>query len=248
MLRSTAQFELRSDAFKMTVNVRRPTPSRTETLGPWLHTLGFITWLAAITNSGLVYLYRPHPDHACDPLASNPLVGVARQAMNATANALNSTMLAPEKATFSPREAAYATSNIHLASSHEGTYSALRATMFSALLVALASEHGYLVARTAVRHVIERLLWRGTEEEIALRRGEERLKVGYMEGMGLEIPKVRRLALFVATLSRSTHVHSCRRRIRPTLSCDGRWRGRLAMRAIHSGRGKTPAWQRSDGW
>ncbi|KAJ7811213.1 calcium-activated chloride channel-domain-containing protein [Mycena olivaceomarginata] len=48
-------FELRSDAFKITVHNRRPIPSRTDTIGPWLDTLSFLTWLAAVTNSALNY-------------------------------------------------------------------------------------------------------------------------------------------------------------------------------------------------
>jgi hypothetical protein len=50
--------ELRSDAFKMTHHNRRPIPTRTDTIGPWLNTLSFLTWLAALTNSALVYLFR----------------------------------------------------------------------------------------------------------------------------------------------------------------------------------------------
>jgi anoctamin-10 len=51
--------ELRSDAFKMTVHHRRPVPTRTDTIGPWLDALSFLTWLGALTNSALVYLFRP---------------------------------------------------------------------------------------------------------------------------------------------------------------------------------------------
>ncbi|KAK7031753.1 calcium-activated chloride channel-domain-containing protein [Favolaschia claudopus] len=51
-------FELRSDAFKITVHVRRPIPVRTDTIGPWLDTLTFLTWLAAVINSALVYLFN----------------------------------------------------------------------------------------------------------------------------------------------------------------------------------------------
>ncbi|KAI0358315.1 DUF590-domain-containing protein [Trametes cingulata] len=61
--------ELRSDAFKITVHVRRPIPTRTDTIGPWLDTLTFLTWLGALTNSALVYLFRPR-DH-CKPLGTS---------------------------------------------------------------------------------------------------------------------------------------------------------------------------------
>ncbi|KAG2153495.1 calcium-activated chloride channel-domain-containing protein [Suillus bovinus] len=53
--------EARSDAFKITVHTRRPTPVRTDTIGPWLESLSLLTWLSALTNSALVYLFRP-PD------------------------------------------------------------------------------------------------------------------------------------------------------------------------------------------
>ena len=51
--------EMRSDAFKIAVHTRRPIPARTDTIGPWLDTLTFLTWLAALTNSALVSLFRP---------------------------------------------------------------------------------------------------------------------------------------------------------------------------------------------
>ena len=51
--------ELRSDAFKIAVHARRPIPARTDTIGPWLDSLTFLTWMAALTNSVLVYLFRP---------------------------------------------------------------------------------------------------------------------------------------------------------------------------------------------
>ncbi|KZP13192.1 DUF590-domain-containing protein, partial [Athelia psychrophila] len=50
-------FELRSDAFKVTNLTRRPIPLRTDTIGPWLDSLTFITWFAAVSNAALVYLY-----------------------------------------------------------------------------------------------------------------------------------------------------------------------------------------------
>ncbi|KAG6899042.1 hypothetical protein C0993_001442 [Termitomyces sp. T159_Od127] len=57
--------ELRSDAFKMTVHNRRPIPTRTDTIGPWLDALTFLTWLSALTNSALVYLFCPRSQDNC---------------------------------------------------------------------------------------------------------------------------------------------------------------------------------------
>ena len=61
--------ELRSDAFKITVHVRRPIPTRTDTIGPWLDALTFLTWLSALTNSALVYLFRPA--NQCKPVGTS---------------------------------------------------------------------------------------------------------------------------------------------------------------------------------
>ena len=49
---------LRSDAFKITHHNRRLPPMRTDSIGPWLESLSFLTWLATLTNSALVYLFR----------------------------------------------------------------------------------------------------------------------------------------------------------------------------------------------
>lgn len=48
--------ELRSDALKIAVSSRRPIPWRTDSIGPWLTALGFISWMGSITSSGIVYL------------------------------------------------------------------------------------------------------------------------------------------------------------------------------------------------
>ncbi|KAI9841087.1 MAG: hypothetical protein M1837_000991 [Sclerophora amabilis] len=50
--------ELRSDAIKICVEMQRPTPWRADTIGPWLDSLGFLTWLGSITTAALVYLFR----------------------------------------------------------------------------------------------------------------------------------------------------------------------------------------------
>jgi anoctamin-10 len=37
--------------------MQRPTPWRADTIGPWLDSLSFLTWLGSITTSALVYLF-----------------------------------------------------------------------------------------------------------------------------------------------------------------------------------------------
>nr|OQO17052.1 hypothetical protein B0A51_14203 [Rachicladosporium sp. CCFEE 5018] len=49
--------ELRADAVKICVEMQRPTPSRADTIGPWLDSLGFLSWVGSITMSALVYLF-----------------------------------------------------------------------------------------------------------------------------------------------------------------------------------------------
>ena len=49
--------ELRSDAVKICIGMQRPTPFRADSIGPWLDSLGFLTWLGSITTAALVYLF-----------------------------------------------------------------------------------------------------------------------------------------------------------------------------------------------
>ncbi|KAI8936796.1 hypothetical protein NX059_006039 [Plenodomus lindquistii] len=57
--------ELRADAMKICVEMRRPTPWRADTIGPWLDSLSFLTWLGSLTTSALVHMFwndRTGPD------------------------------------------------------------------------------------------------------------------------------------------------------------------------------------------
>lgn len=49
--------ELRADAVKICIENQRPIPHRADTIGPWLDSLSFITWLGSITSAALVYLF-----------------------------------------------------------------------------------------------------------------------------------------------------------------------------------------------
>ncbi|KAL2849892.1 calcium-activated chloride channel-domain-containing protein [Aspergillus pseudoustus] len=54
--------ELRSDFFKIIVECKRPSPIRADTIGPWLDTLGFLSWVGSITSAALVYMFNTSTD------------------------------------------------------------------------------------------------------------------------------------------------------------------------------------------
>lgn len=136
--------ELRSDAFKIAVHARRPIPARTDTIGPWLDTLTFLTWLAALTNSALVYLFRP-TDHC-----------------KATGTTLQ-----------------------HHHHHFSDADSSTRQLLTSAAVVALAASHGYLVLRMFVRHILERLMWKGSKEKQSAERLDAEIKQQYLRSIGV---------------------------------------------------------------
>ncbi|KAK4165965.1 calcium-activated chloride channel-domain-containing protein [Cladorrhinum sp. PSN259] len=50
--------EARSDAMKIAVNSKRPIPWRADSIGPWLSSLGFLSWLGSLTSAALVFLFN----------------------------------------------------------------------------------------------------------------------------------------------------------------------------------------------
>jgi len=50
--------ETRSDAMKIATNSKRPIPWRADSIGPWLNSLGFLSWLGSVTSAALVYLFN----------------------------------------------------------------------------------------------------------------------------------------------------------------------------------------------
>ena len=49
--------ELRADAVKICIEMQRPTPSRRDSIGPWLDSLSFLSWMGSITSAAVVYLF-----------------------------------------------------------------------------------------------------------------------------------------------------------------------------------------------
>ncbi|PWW72989.1 DUF590-domain-containing protein [Tuber magnatum] len=49
--------ELRSDAAKICVEMKRPVPHRADSIGPWLDNLAFLSWMGSISSAVLIYLF-----------------------------------------------------------------------------------------------------------------------------------------------------------------------------------------------
>lgn len=143
--------ELRSDAFKMTVHNRRPIPARTDTIGPWLDTLTFLTWLSALTNSALVYLFCPRSQSYCSATPSGHTSQLDKVHQH----------LFSASGTQAPDDGA------------DQSTGATRELLMTALLIALAASHGYMIIRVIIRHVVEMLVWKGSDE-VKEREREER--------------------------------------------------------------------------
>lgn len=51
--------ELRSDFLKICIEHQRPSPARTDGIGPWVQNLAFLTWLGSISTAAIVHLFGP---------------------------------------------------------------------------------------------------------------------------------------------------------------------------------------------
>ncbi|KAI8632158.1 DUF590-domain-containing protein [Xylariaceae sp. FL1651] len=49
--------ELRSDAMKIATGSQRPIPWRSDSIGPWLNALGFLSWTGSLVSSAIVFLF-----------------------------------------------------------------------------------------------------------------------------------------------------------------------------------------------
>ena len=168
-------FETRGDAFKIAVHNRRAVPCRTDTIGPWLDVLTFLTWLGALTNSALVYLFSPQllPDHMD---INDNLSSVHSEKLN---NITNGT---PEQ---------------HLSGAASGTLppnanwgidgSSIQELLLKAVLVSLVASHGFILLRALIRHIVDKVFWRGSGEVEEREKEERNVKAKFLSGSGLDI-------------------------------------------------------------
>jgi anoctamin-10 len=163
-------FELKSDAFKITVHHRRPIPNRTDTIGPWLDALNFLTWLSALTNSALVYLFHPRYHSPSSSLFS--FNSSTTSTSSATCASTSVEGLTPiekvHKSFFEPG----------------GNFDSAATELFlAAALIALIASHGYILVRAIIRHLVERIVWKASTEVVEREKRDKELKEGFLNGM-----------------------------------------------------------------
>lgn len=186
-------FELRSDALKMTVNARRPVPVRAESIGPWLEVLGFLAWLSAMLNASLIYLFQASPDSHLP--GHSPYETVLRTHLHpggadgSTPGKVVDSIVYPSDPAHSARSPLSFSRLLPSTLPTSGTAGALIAS----LLLALAAEHIYGIMRKGVRHILERALWRDSEEETMLRKREFQSRKDALERSGMGAAAVNAL-------------------------------------------------------
>lgn len=162
-------FEIRGDAFKLCTTLRRPVPTRADSIGPWLDALSFLCYLGALTNASLIYLLRPYT-----PASTASSVGhTVQEMLQAVGNATHIPTLPPGSNT-----TPYTTTRLNDA---HGNYSLITQSLVGALLCALASEHAFILVRAVVKHLFERILWQGSKEESYVRSLNWHLRRDYIK-------------------------------------------------------------------
>ncbi|KAF3767706.1 DUF590-domain-containing protein [Cryphonectria parasitica EP155] len=53
--------EARADAMKIAVSSKRPIPWRSDSIGPWVTSLGFLSWLGSLTSAAIVFIFSSDP-------------------------------------------------------------------------------------------------------------------------------------------------------------------------------------------
>lgn len=103
-----------------------------------------ISWIGAVTNATLIYLFRPTYALATEHKTPNPNVP--------------------------PYPGSAQLANILSTYSDSPTIQTLLPTLIPLALVALAASHGFIVLRWIVEASVEKLLWRGSVEELEVQK------------------------------------------------------------------------------
>ncbi|KAJ8292595.1 hypothetical protein OF846_004358 [Rhodotorula toruloides] len=184
-------FEIRSDAFKLTSQARRPIPYRTSSIGPWLDVIGFLSYLGALTTSSLIYLYQPRktfPGATAGYIANLTHHNVSLPA-NGTAAFWTSRLSHAQSISLPPpSDAPQLLGALPPATGSSDTISAIKNLLLTAAVIALASSHAYLIIRAFTRWILTRLVWDGSIAQQFVKRRELELKRSWLDEQGMRIP------------------------------------------------------------
>lgn len=176
-------FEIRSDAFKLATQMRRPVPTREATLGPWLDALGFITYLGTLTTTALVYLYQPQVSYK--GVSAEFLSNITHANVTIPTNGtvpFFSTRLSMAQSSGSPApESPLLMGALPPAPTSFTSLASIKSLLVTALLVAMFSSHAYLVLRGVARWLLERLQWDNSLPHQIVRKGELELKRAWLD-------------------------------------------------------------------
>ncbi|GAA5892461.1 hypothetical protein JCM8208_005827 [Rhodotorula glutinis] len=182
--------EIRSDAFKITSQMRRPIPTREASIGPWLEVLGLISYISAITASSLVYLYQPRatvPGTAAHYLSNLTHHNVTLPADGSVPFYTTRLATAQSASLPPPSDAPLLMGALPPAHGSFVALDAIKSALLTAAVIALASSHAYLVVRALMRWLLTRLAWDGSVASDLVRRREFELKRAWMDEQGMRL-------------------------------------------------------------
>ncbi|GJJ11388.1 hypothetical protein Clacol_005621 [Clathrus columnatus] len=188
--------EMRSDAFKIMTHSRRPLPKRVESIGAWLDCMAFISWLGTLTNAALVYLFHPEKhavlsSHFGTTLRTTVLGSVGGSSGNFGVGNMFRSQVQHSQIYFRIPVVGQTQSHLekHLPQNQGDLASTIASTwhvlLMPALLVTLASSHGYILLRAAIGHIVRRAVWNGSSEEREIKRVGEVVKEAYLGKVSL---------------------------------------------------------------
>ncbi|EGG10284.1 uncharacterized protein MELLADRAFT_47238 [Melampsora larici-populina 98AG31] len=173
-------FELRTDAIKLTKQSRRPIPTRSDSIGPWLDVLGSLTWFGAVLNTALVYLFQP-----TQAINASSVLNT-RQHANSTINTPFTNDTSSNQTIFTNLlEATIIKSKLNHSqitkTSNQELYQSLLSILFSTLIPILISEHLFLFSKGLIKNIINRSMWLDSEAFVLKRRSEWELKQTFLD-------------------------------------------------------------------
>ncbi|BGP56210.1 hypothetical protein JCM8202v2_003823 [Rhodotorula sphaerocarpa] len=177
-------FEIRSDAFKIVTQTRRPIPSRTASVGPWLDILGLITYVGSLTTSSLIWMYQER-EVAPGKMARAIQYVTHKNATIPTSghSAFWSTRLGQAQSINlpPPSDAPQLMGALPPGTGTGDAMDAVKHLLITAFVVALLSSQGYMLMRGLARWLLTRLEWDDSIAHQLARRRELELKRAWLD-------------------------------------------------------------------